>query len=204
MMFTRRFAYVGRRVATKYLAPRAVRTAVIALLLVPVLFCTGVAIEKPNGGFFGFKAGMVGTSEMDCGWRGYELDGGASVGLFADQRVGPRVSVGFYMDFDQITDSLDNHFQVGFGLMLKTGFPNEKKGLLIRPGLGVGYAYLEEFRRASRLHFFTVKGSIELDYFVTPGFGLLLDVGAVAAPVGGRDKFWTNDMRLMVRGGVIF
>jgi hypothetical protein len=163
--------------------------------------------EQPRHveGIFGLKAGVVGSGEIGSGTRPRQTGQGLSLGVFADQSVSRRFSLGFRLDFDQLPDIESGRTMVGVGLVLKTGFPRDRAGIAIRPGIGIGYAYLGEFIRDERVHFFTVQATVEVLYFAIPRIGVLLEAGAVAAPIGGTGWAWiTADPRIILRAGIVF
>ncbi len=184
-----------------------------------VVFCQVLPVAASDyevgDSYTGFKLGMIGSGSVDFGHGAIDQRAGFSAGFFFDQPFGPRLHYSLSTDLhkmswrgqQQSSRWDESEWLIDLGLNLKGNLLSENSPIGLRPGVGVGVAFLGRMEGAgvSGSSYLTVKAFTELVFFSSNDLMGLLEAGVWYAPSGGDNA---SDVTIgplwILRAGVMF
>jgi hypothetical protein len=165
--------------------------------------------------YTGFKFGLIGSGSVDRDGQSIDQGTGLSAGVFFDQPFGSKLHYGLSADFHRMswrregtTYGLDDSgWLLDIGLNLKGNLLGENSRVGLRPGVGIGGAFLGRMESVGLAgsSYLTLKGFTEVIWFSPGDLIGLIEIGVWYAPSGGDHN---SDLSLgplwLLRGGVMF
>ncbi len=192
-------------------------TKTLRLSLVPALSLATLAVSALAGdmpqrsGAFGIKGGLFGDGTIDIaskhigGYVGdFETDGSYSFGVFFERNIYSPVRAVLSVDIHDVKTITENQSLLDIAVGLKGHIGLPESPFVIRPGVSVGYGYLQKFGWLENSHYTTLKAAAEFALCGHKGTGVLCGVGLLWALSGGNDTYdITGGPMLLTRIGLL-
>jgi hypothetical protein len=136
--------------------------------------------------FVGASLGFIGRGEFRLPDRRYETDPGFTYGVRFDFRLHNMIYWGVSADVHRLHIRDTGQYMLDLNLNLKKMYFGRSSQVGFRPGIGLGFAHLANFREVKATTYFTCRTTFEVIFFSESKAAWLLEVGLMAAPVGGN------------------
>ncbi|MFZ1683384.1 MAG: hypothetical protein WAU88_04555 [Candidatus Zixiibacteriota bacterium] len=147
-------------------------------------------------GYFGFHIGFVGVGQIRADTISYETKPGFTFGVKFDARLNGPLYWGVTADIHRLHVLDTGQYLFDLGLNLRRSYFVESARVSFRPGIGVGFGYLANFREYDPTGYLLLKGGLELIFFSDDKVAYLFELQVMGAPLGGRpgQQFRLNPM----------
>jgi hypothetical protein len=182
-------------------------------LLLAVLFFTAPAsaqnlVQRNFGrwhrGVFGVRAGIINSTTMKVGDREYTSNVALIGGVLFDAPLTRKTTIGVTADLLDIQVFDERQKALDVGITFKYAIYREYTRMALKPGLGVGYAYLARIGYLDASGYLTLKTFLEAIFYVDRRFAWIADIDILWAPVGGNREYdVTYGPAVIARFGVV-
>jgi hypothetical protein len=167
--------------------------------------------KAPNRTVFYARLGTLLPGDVTAGQFKFQTKTEMSYGFGIEFPSRTLVATGVAADIHHIkaSNGLMDQNMANFSLLIKRALRPALTGLVVRPGMDLGYGYFSgNYDLNHSASFFTIKFYVELDMVRTKGFGGALELGLIGAPYG-RTQGATGvsasaELRPIVRLGLLF
>jgi len=166
----------------------------IALVLLfafaPAIHAGRVGTEDFRGRsrFFAVNIGFLGKGELRTKDEHSLTQPGFTFGIKFDFRIKQKWYWGISTDVHRIHVQDTGQYFLDAGLHLKKMLYNESSTVALRPGIGLGFGHLMNFRKVGTSTYLTTRATLELLVFGEGSAAWFLEVGLLGAPVGGNSS----------------
>jgi hypothetical protein len=159
--------------------------------------------SKP--GYFGLVMGFVGPSQLFTDTINYETESGFTMGFRFDFHLVNHTYWGVSADIHRLHVRDTGQYLFDLSFNLKQTFFSKGSRVAFRPGVGIGYGYLAQFREYNSAHFVLAKGGLEVLFFSSQAVAYTLEVSMLGSVWGSNQNM---DLRLgptlVGRAGLMF
>ncbi|MFH2036832.1 MAG: hypothetical protein ABIJ45_10550 [Candidatus Zixiibacteriota bacterium] len=183
--------------------------SIYIVLTVMISASIALAGENSTDMHFGIRAGLFGEGSVDVGNRSFSTESGLCGGIFWDFQVMNKTYLGLAVDIAEIGNNdinLNEHL-LNLSLEIKRRFNIENKDIYFRPGIAIGYAFLNEipYVDLKDSRYITFRGFAEMIAPLNEKSCVFADFGLFWCPSGGDgDIDVTGGPFLQLRLGFVF
>jgi hypothetical protein len=142
--------------------------------------------DRPTKGVFGIKLGLISRANIR-GDLELETEIGSSAQVYADFPIFKDLFLTASVDFYYIQIIRQNDIMIEGTGGLKHEFALNRAGMFLRPGVGVGYAYLPEIGVMESTDYITLKVLVEAHFPIDKKKAWVGELAVMGAPKGGND-----------------
>jgi hypothetical protein len=156
-------------------------------------------------GYFGLMVGMVGPGRLHTDTITYETESGFTFGAKLDFRLSGGTYWGFSADIHRLHIRDTGQYLFDVSLNLRHAIYSPSSMVAFRPGIGVGYGYLAQFREYNSSGYLLLKGGVEVLFFGGEHTAYVLELGMVGSPWGSNsDLSFRLSPLMLARAGLLF
>ncbi len=156
-------------------------------------------------GYFGFEIGFIGSGQLTADTIVYQTDPGFTFGVKFDFRLHGETFWGVTADIHRIHVRDTGQYLFDISLNLKRAFFSPASLVSFRPGIGIGYGYLAQFREYNSSNYLILKAGLEVLFFNTDQVAYCLELSFIGSPLASDG---VSDYRLgitpIIRAGLLF
>ncbi len=184
----------------------------IAVLLVCTIMISDGAWAgdfPKTGHIFGIRGGLFGGGDIDINDWEYQTENYYTIGGFWDMPITKNLYAGLSLDFNGVNVKVFRHKMedvlINTSLNIKGHFPFHDHQVVFQPGIGFGYAIMDEFIIIRDSDYLTMRAFGEMIVYATGRYGFIGDMGFLWVLSGGDDNYDVSTGPLFViRGGIVF
>lgn len=141
-----------------------------------------------KSGYFGGNLGFIGTGKVRIDGTHINTQPGFTFGMKLDFRFSSGKYWGFSADIHRLYIKDTGQYFLDLCFNLKKQYFGQSSRVGFRPGLGVGFGHLTQFRDIESSTFLMTRAMLEIIFYSETKVGWMLEVGLIAAPIGGIAK----------------
>ncbi len=156
-------------------------------------------------GYFGMVTGFIGPGQFRTDTITYETEAGFTFGFRFDFHLANHTYWGVSADVHRLHIRDTGQYLFDLSLNLKQVFFSVGSKVAFRPGVGLGYGYLAQFREYNSANFVLAKGGLEILFFSTEAVAYTIEVDLLGSVWGSnRDSGFRYGPSLVGRVGLMF
>jgi hypothetical protein len=194
---------------------RAIRTLILILtfLVLSVAMAASASGQnlarrgygKKHRGLFGFKAGIINRTDLRVDSEDNETKIGISGQTFIDVPVTPWSMLGVSIEFHDINVWGNRQVAIDLGANLKFPVYKRKGKPTLKPGIGVGYAYLARIVDLEATDYLSLRGSLEFIFYTEGRYAWIGELAVYGWASGGNtDVGGSLGPVVLLRFGVMY
>jgi len=172
---------------------KAIGLVVVLLLVVVSTQASAYSVVSGRGfwdksGYFGGNIGFIGTGKIRIDGTRANTQPGFTFGAEFDFRWFDRIYWGVSADVHRLYVRDTGQYFLDLCLNIKRLYFGRSSRVGFRPGIGVGFGHLTHFRDIESSIYLMTRVTLEVIFFSETKVGWLVEIGFLAAPVGGNHE----------------
>jgi len=172
-------------------------SAILLTIMLPVA-SAATAGERSRIGYVGLSGGVMGSGTSEINTITTDLSSSLSLGGFVDFAFGEHLHYGLAASYARMTWSVDDSLLIirdekktliDIAVTFKADLGIRNGAVLIRPGVGVGFAMLSRLSRLYGTNYLSVSAFTQVAVQIRGGTYAMVDAGIWQAPSGGNDDY---------------
>jgi len=159
---------------------------------------------KWHRGLFGFRGGIINSTNIKIDGRKFDANVALTAGILFDFPMTHKSTFGFTADIIDVQVASERQKALDVGVAFKYAAYKKESQMALKPGFGVGYAYLAHWKLLNASGYLTLKLFLETLFYSNHKYAWLADFDIFWAPVGGNEEHDVSyGPALMVRFGLV-
>ncbi|PWB74779.1 hypothetical protein C3F09_03570 [candidate division GN15 bacterium] len=178
--------------------PKITIPALVVLMLV-LVWCQVSADPVMNSndfwnkrGYFAGNLGFIGTGKFRMDGHNINTQPGFTFGVKFDIRWFDHVYWGVSADVHRLYVQDTGQYFLDLCLNVKRFYFGRSSQVGFRPGIGIGFGHLTQFRNVASTEYLMTRVTLEIIFFSETRVGWIVEVGLIGAPTGGNRETSIN------------